>query len=96
MNSETFDVSSLLLKNGLSNDFAAKIMEVELYLHRIGKEMIEVLGGLKPQSADQQDWNFFQDDNDTHKKSKERREQSQQKQEQGQITEQQKSKPETF
>ena len=55
MNSETFDASSLLLKNSLSNDFAAKIMEVELYLHRIGKEMIEVLGGLKPQSADQQD-----------------------------------------
>lgn len=44
-------------------------MEVELDLDRIGLEMIELLGGLKPQSADQLDQKFFQEDKKTQEKS---------------------------
>ena len=45
-------------------------MEVDLDLNRKGLEMTELLGGLKQQSTDQPDWNFFQDDNDTQEKPK--------------------------
>ena len=61
-----------------------KSMEIDLDLDKIGSEMIELLGRLKQQSADQLDQNFFQDDNHTQEKSKKRK--KQRKQEQGQIT----------
>ena len=69
-NSETFGASSLLLQDGSSNGFAVKSMDVDLDLDKIGSEMIELLGRLRQQIADQLDRYFFQDDNDTQEKSK--------------------------
>ena len=73
-----------------------KCMEVDLDLDMIGSEMIELLGGLKQQSADQPDQNSFYDNKNTQEKSKKRKKQPQQRQEQGQITVKQHPKPEDF
>ena len=45
-------------------------MEVDLDLDMIGSEMIELLGGLKQQNADQPDQNSFYDNNNTQENLK--------------------------
>ena len=47
-----------------------KCMEVDFDLDRIDSEMIELLDGLKSQSAYQLHQNFFQDDNKKSKKGR--------------------------
>ena len=71
-NSETFDANSLLLQDGSSNDFTAKKYE-DGFRSRQDRFRDDRITRQKQQSVDHLDRNFFQEDNDTHKKSKKKK-----------------------